>query len=269
MDLAAAGRSTENMVAVLAHETTHVYIDHESRSHLDDDFNSNRFFHEGLAAFIEYHLFRPAARLASVRRVAAAMHARRQVRFDQLLDNKALTQDLDTDLVYPLGEAFVAALVTQYGNSAPARVVKAFNRPNAPKSLKGSALWQDVFQSCGYSLSAVEERFFQVLEAAVADHRRFIDSVPRLRGAVSVNAQRIIVRAGFDGRAPGRLICRFRPRSDTPSRLYEYAFPIEMGIFSVGMTGYSDRSFWYQLGWQLPGTSQPIWEPWVETIRER
>jgi hypothetical protein len=269
IDLTAASLDTEGLVAVLAHETTHVYMDHESRSHLSDDFNSTRFFHEGLASYVEYHLFRPANKLASIRRVAAAMRARRQVKFEELLDNNALTQKLDTDLVYPLGEAFVAALVGRYGDTAPAKVVKAFNRPNAPKSLSGFALWQDVFQACGYSLSAVEEGFFQVLDEAVADQRPFIDSVPRLRGAVQVQAGRIQLRASYESRVPGIIVCRFRPRSDTPSRLYEYAFPLQGNIFTVKASGYSDRSFWSQIGWQTPGASQPIWEPWVETIKER
>jgi hypothetical protein len=264
MDLAAAGRNVDGLVAVLAHETTHVYIDYESRSRLDDDFNSTRFFHEGLATYVEYHLFRPADKLASIRRVAAVMRARRQVKFSQLLDDKDLTRDFDTDLVYPLGEAFVAALARQYGNSAPANVIKAFIRPNAPKSLKGFALWQDIFQSCGYNLSAVEEKFFQVLDAAVADNRQFIDSLPRLRGAVQIIANRISLRAGFNGQAPGIIVCRFRPRSDTPARLYEYAYPLIKNTFMVNASVYSDRSFWYQLGWRLPGASQPIWEPWVE-----
>jgi hypothetical protein len=269
IDLAAAGRNAEELVAVLSHETAHVYIDHESRSRLDDDFNSTRFFHEGLATFVEYHLFRPPGKLAPIRVVAAAMRARRQVKFEQLLDNKALTQELDTDLVYPLGEAFMAALVEQYGNSAPAKVVKAFNRPNAPKSIKSFALWQDAFQSSGYSLGAVEERFFQILDAAVADYRRYIDSVPRLRGVARVVAGRIFLNASFKGQSPGIMTCRFRPRSDTPARFYEYAFPLEEDEFYVSLSGYPNRSFWCQLGWQLPGVSQPIWEPWIETVIDR
>jgi ABC-type transport system involved in multi-copper enzyme maturation permease subunit len=269
IDLTAVGRDAESLMAVLAHETTHVYIDHESRSHLNDDFNSTRFFHEGLASFVEYHLFRPANQLAFIRRVAATMRARRQVKFAKLLDDSALMQELDTDLVYPLGEVFVAALVGRYGDSAPAKVVKAFNRPNAPKALKGFALWQDVFQACGYSLSAVEDGFYQVLDEAVADQRSFIDSLPRLRGTIQVDARKILLRANHEGRAPGIVVCRFRPRSDTPARLYEYAFPGQGNVFPVNTSGYSDRSFWYQIGWQTPGASQPIWEPWVETIKER
>ena len=268
MDLAAVGRDPVSLVAVLGHETTHVYIDHESRSHLEDDFNSTRFFHEGLASFVEYHLFRPASSLASIRRVAAVMHARQQVKFEELIDDRALTEKLDTDLVYPLGEIFVAALVDRYGDSAPGKVVKAFNRPNAPKSLTGLALWQDVFQACGYNLSAVEDGFYRLLDQAVAEQRRFIDSIPRLRSAVVSDARRILLSYSYEARVQGMVVCRFRPRADTPARLYEYAYAEQGKEFSVNASGYTSPSFWYQIGWRTPGASQPVWEPWVETLKE-
>jgi hypothetical protein len=108
-----------------------------------------------------------------------------------------------------------------------------------------------------------------VLDEAVADQRSFIDSAPRLRGAVQTEDGRIFLRTSYEGHAPGIVVCRFRPRSDTPARLYEYASPGEGNVFSVSASGYYDRSFWYQIGWQALGASQPIWEPWVETIKDR
>jgi ABC-type transport system involved in multi-copper enzyme maturation permease subunit len=266
IDLNASGRDLESLVPVLGHETTHVYMDHESQSHLGDDFNSTRFFHEGVASYVEYHLFRPPEKLPQIRRVAATMRARREVKFEELLDGTQLMRKRDLDLVYPLGEVFAAALVKRYGDAAPGRVVKAFGRSDAPKDLKGFELWQDVLQSCGYNLSDVENAFYKELDDAAAKERAFIATLPRIRGAVQKSATRIGVRATYTGKAPGKLVCRFRPRTDTPERLYEYAFSETGDLFWVDKSDYTEASLWYQLGWRVGEASQIIYEPWVETV---
>lgn len=264
IDLAAAGYDLESLVAVLGHETTHVYIDHECQSYIDDDFNATRFFHEGLATYVEYHAFRKADALSSLRRVAAAMRARREVNFEELLDSESLARNRDTDLVYPLGEAFVAGLIQRYGEAAPGRVVRAFGRPDAPKNGDGIELWQDVLQSCGFNLSEVEDAFFAELDRAVIEQRAFIDSLPRLRGAVRREEKCIVVQAAYEGSAPGEVICRFRSRADTPDWRYQYPSAEEPAVFRVDRADYPERSCWYELGWRVKGASQPIYEPWVE-----
>jgi hypothetical protein len=269
MDLVGARADVPSLLAVLGHETTHVYIDSESQARIGDYFNSTRFFHEGLASYVEYHLFRPPQNLSSLLRVAAVMRARDEVKLEELLDDEALQIKLDSDLVYPLGEVFANALIDRYGPAAPGRVVGAFARPNAPKGLAGVALWQDVLQACGYNLTDVEDAFFLQLDQAVASYRPFINSLPRLRGAVQWDRRRLLIRPSYEGDVPGRLICRFRAQAHTPPRLYEMG-EVEPGVgFWVDAAVYPERSFWYQLGWQVKGASQPIYEPWVEARRER
>jgi hypothetical protein len=164
IDLLAAGRDLDSLTAVLAHETTHVYIDHQSKEWVSEHFNSTRFFHEGLASYVEYHLFQPTNKLIALRRVAAVMRARREVKIEELLDDHVLARLRDHDLVYPLGEVFVAALIQRRGDAAPGRIIKAFARPNAPTGLDGFSLWQDIFQACGYNFSEVGDAFFAELE---------------------------------------------------------------------------------------------------------
>ena len=264
MDLAALAHEPESLAAVFGHETTHVYMDHESQSRLGEDFNSTRFFHEGLATYVEYRFFQSSNKLATLRRVAAMQRARQEVKFETLLDDSALSRKQDPDLVYPLGEVFLTALVRRYGEAAPGNAVRAVGRPNAPKDLKGFALWQDTLQACGYNLSDVVDAFFAELDRAVAEHRAFIDSLPRVRGGVQVEGKRIAVRATYAGQSPGTLVCRFRSRADDPERFYEYPSADDGAVFRVTKAGFTERSFWYQLGWRVPGASQPIYEPWVE-----
>lgn len=264
IDLTEVGPGIDDLVAVLGHETTHVYIDHECDSRISKHFNSTRFYHEGLASYVQFHAFQPSGKLVSLRRVAAVMQSRKEVKFDELLSSEKLSRNRDTDLVYPLGEVFVAALVRLHGEAAPGKVVRAFGRPNAPKDLEGFELWQDVLQACGYNFSEVEDACFSILEESVISERRFIDSLPRLRGAVQREDHHIVVRATHPGTAPGRLICRLRPHADTPEHLYEYPTGFETGVFRVDESALPESSFWYQLGWQVPGASQAIYEPWVE-----
>ena len=238
----------------------------EGQSHLGDDFNSTRFFHEGLASYVEYHLFRPPEKLPEILRLAATMRARREVKFEELLDGAQLMRKRDLDLVYPLGEVFATALVKRYGDAAPGRVVKAFGRSDAPKDLKGFELWQDVLQSCGYNFSDVENAFYKELDDAAAKERSFIATLPRIRGAVQKDTTRIGIRATYTGKAPGKLMCRFRPRADTPERLYEYATSESGDLFWVDKSDYTEASVWYQLGWRVSEASQIIYEPWVETV---
>lgn len=286
LSLRREGGDLENLVAVLGHETAHVYIDQLSQWRMSAEFNSTRFFHEGLASYLEHRLFRPPAALPAQRRVAAVMRARDEVKIEELVNDEWFTRKRDPDLVYPLGEVFVAALVRRYGDAAPGRVLKAMGRTNAPTTLKGYALWQDTFQAAQFNFNEVVDAFFAELDRAVGEHRAFIATLPRLRGVVqptpstksgraakaprnpfggtgSASGQ-VSVRAVFAGQAPGRVVCRFRPRADTPARLFEDGVSSDGTLFRVEGSAYTERSFWYQLGWSVPGASQPIYEAWAE-----
>ena len=61
--------------AVLGHETAHVYLDQLSDYRLAASFDSTRWFHEGLASYVEYRFFRTPEALAKFRRSAAVTHA--------------------------------------------------------------------------------------------------------------------------------------------------------------------------------------------------
>src|SRR5690242_10311335 len=63
------------------------------------------------------------------------MRQRHEVEFEELVDVRLLQRRRDPNLVYPLGEVSVAALVDRYGDQAPARLLRAFARKDRPPQL--------------------------------------------------------------------------------------------------------------------------------------
>ncbi|MEM7390775.1 MAG: hypothetical protein AAF492_00385, partial [Verrucomicrobiota bacterium] len=81
--------------AILAHETVHVLIDRISDRKLEPLFNSIKVFHEGLASWIEYRLYRSDKALKAFRLQVAVYHARQQVRFKEFVDFAAFGRKYD------------------------------------------------------------------------------------------------------------------------------------------------------------------------------
>ncbi len=263
MDLTAS-EDVETLRAILGHETTHVFAETITKSRLGESFNSTRFFHEGLATYVEHRLFGTPQSIEPLRSVCAVMRFRDEVQFRELVDNEAFTRNRDTNLVYPLGECFVAALVEKYGDQAPAKVLHSFGRDDAPEKLKGMELWNDVFQAAGYNLDDTIDTFFARLDRLVDEHREFVTNLPRLRGAVQLQDFRVGVEVQWEPVPGWQPVCRFRQAADSPDRQYLHSFRDSDNIFWVPRDSFPASSFWYQLGLRESGGERVIYEPWLE-----
>lgn len=253
----------ETLLAILGHETCHVYLDRLSDSRLADQMNSTRFFHEGVASYVEYHVFHPQQGVAALHSVAAVMRSRDEVDFDEMTNDNLLAARRDTNLVYPFGEIFVEALVKRYGEPAIGNIVRALVRDDAPRGLSGLTFWRDVFQACNYNLDDVVDEFFATLDADVAAHRQLIDTLPRLRGEFfqSEGYVYVIVRGQpIDGWAP---VCRFRQSRDTSEQLYLQGENDGDEYFYQERDSFPGSSLWYQLGLS-DGQGRVIYEPWLQ-----
>jgi hypothetical protein len=179
-------------IAVLGHETTHVYIDVLSDTHLRKVFQNARWWHEGLASYVEFHFFRPAESIARIQRVAAAAHRKKASEFELLVDDSDWRVKHDPDLAYSLGETFFEALIAEHGPDAPAKVLRAIARPDAPEQLSGLDLWRDAFQACGWDLSTSVSGYYRRLQDfAESEHKEFVNSLPKLRGRVLTDADSV------------------------------------------------------------------------------
>ena len=157
----AASEERSMLQSVLGHETAHIFLERLSDSRLSEQFNSTRLFHEGVATYVEYALFPAGRDVAESRRVAAVMRDRDEVHIEELTDNSLLVARRDSNLVYPLGELFVAELADRHGQAAIGKIARAMAREDAPEGLAGLELWRDVFQASGYNFDRVLDGFYR------------------------------------------------------------------------------------------------------------
>jgi hypothetical protein len=261
--------NTNELLAVIGHETTHVYIDRISDSRLVETLNSTRFFHEGLATYLEHRLFGSGATARSNRSIAAMMRQRREVEFEELVDGKLLQRRRDPNLVYPLGEVFVAALVDRHGDEAPARLLRAFARKDRPRQMEKMELWRDSFQSAGLTLEGTIDTFFARLDALVTEYREFISSLPRPRGIVRHAGPLIGVEPALKPVEGWSVVCRFRQVADSSQRDYLEPYKQDGGVFWIRRLSLPAPTFWFQIGLSEDNGPRVIWEPWREARSEQ
>ena len=195
----------QRSVEVLTHETVHAYESLVARWHLTEAHNATKVFNEGLAFALEHDLA-PGPRRGDGELVLAALQRRGLLRSEYLVDFEALEAAHDPDLAYPLGEAFVRAMMARWGDDAPVRVLRAFGARTSGWGLHGEALWREVMSAAGMSYDvAVAETFARIEEAATrrAGELGAMGAlravVRRARGTVSVAVEPAVAA-----------VCRFR-----------------------------------------------------------
>ena len=252
------GLSMHELEAVLGHETTHVYIDQLSDGMMSQKFNNTRFFHEGLATFVEHKFFCTPEECKQTHRLAAAASARGKVPFETLVSDKTLSKERDRNLVYPLGEIFCQSLVARYGEGAPGKLLRAFAPLTA--SLDGVALWRKAMQVCGFSLEQVIADYDLEVDRAIKAEAAFISKFPKLTARIETVGSEIVIRPEFKGAAPGRIVC-----------LLDASFENQMlnlngdGTFRITRSQHPGTKLRTALGWSAPELNWPLFESWTET----
>ena len=195
----------QRSVEVLTHETVHAYANLVARWRLADSYNATKVFNEGLAFALEHDLA-PGPRRGDGELALAALHRRGLLRSEYLVDFEALEAAHDPDLAYPLGEAFVRAMMARWGDGAPVRVLRAFGAREAGRGLDGEALWREVMGAAGMSYDvAVADTFARVDEAAV----RRADELAGL-GALRAVVHREGAAVAVAVEPAVQALCRFR-----------------------------------------------------------
>lgn len=253
-------REPKALIAVLAHETTHVYVSRISRRRADDDPMSS-FVHEGIATLIEYQLYRTDEERRRLRTIAAAIDERQKIPFSTLLDVEALRLRYAPEVVYPLGERFFASVTERNGIDGVRRVLSTLGGDEFPSRPSGIDRLRVAFQIAGYDLE-VEIAAWKA--ALAADRRQLKDevaSLPRLVASVEESDDSIHFDTEREAPPGYVLACRFRPGVDAPESTWHQVRVSQGSTCAIDGAAFP-RPFQYQLGLLEVGTDRQIWEEW-------
>ena len=164
---------------------------------------------------------------------------------------------------HPLGEIFARALIESQGREAPAKLLRAFARKNAPAGLKGSALWRDTMQAAGLDLDRVIAAYESACAKISEEEKAFTGKLPRISATVKTEGGEIVIRPKFDGTAPGEMICLIDGEDALDMTAPELPRRAD-GSFALPRHRLLKPSIRYLLGWRTPETYFPVFEPWAE-----
>jgi len=248
---------------ILGHETAHVFIEQLSEGRATTHFNETRFLHEGLATHVELTLFGTDEDRTRNRREVAGAWSRGKVPLEELTDDAALGRKREPYLVYPLGSVFARVLIETQGRNAPARLLRAMARKDAPNGLKGAAFWRDTMQAASLNFDRVAAAYDAACASTMEEEKQFVTSLPRLTATVRIVHEDIVVQPKFDGKAPGKIVC-FTESNDPLAPQFEALQRHDDGTFTWPLQRSPSGVFRYLLGWRTDQTRVVVFEPWGE-----
>lgn len=256
---------------VLIHETAHVLLEELSQGRASEQFRFTRFFHEGLATYVE-NKFASSLRSREESDVsAAAAHRWRPVEFEGLADDNKLITERDAKLVYPIGAVWCEALVECYGEGGLGQVARAIGKVHsAPREAR--AFWSEILTQAGQDLERVNAAFAKRLGIIGSSHAPLLASLPRLRARASLRGDVVWVQVSYEGNSPGRLFLEARLNPDQ-GLIGVDSVPLSEGKgFRLDRARYAGEAVWVAPGWlvTLPnGGSFQVSEPWVQIPVEK
>jgi hypothetical protein len=262
MDLTAHD-NVEQLLQTLGHETTHVVLESLSQNQLKEHFGSARFFHEGVATYIERRFFTEQP-LIDQRLAAALLRTRKEVDFERLVDNERLRLEHDSFLAYSLGEVFAAAVVSRFGEDALGKIARTFAVKKNTEGLSGVALWRSVFQAAGFSLSEAIDEYYGLLDEAAQHHAEMVEQMPQIYPSLEKREKKLVL--SFDQSPPDgwKIVVRFRSSSSAQDDEY-WQKTVKNGSVSTPLRLFVGPSVAYQVGYTRTD-KMPIFQPW-ETSR--
>lgn len=259
------GETEGEFRSVLGHETAHVVMNRLGGTNFISEFNSTRFFNEGMATVVQERFFDSPDALKASRKLAAAVASRGKVAFEVLCDNEALSKSRDAEVVYPMGSAFGRALIHVCGPASPTRVLTEFNRLRAGNTAHGAALWREIFQSCGYSLDTVIAQYDAELDSVLKQEAEFVKGLPRLTASLEKGANgEILLRPHYEGTAPGRIVFGVDHSSEMLGPDIRWHSPGKNGAAAIPRDEAADSKVRYMVGWIVKDLNWPVFEPWAE-----
>lgn len=262
-------RREAEALAILGHEVAHVFIDQLTKGRLEESFNSARWFHEGLASYIEFRFFREEGAYDEYRRWVGLASIWGEVHFSEMVNNAEMARHRDFNLAYPAGHLWVRSLVRVYGDEAPAKLLAAIGREGGPEKIDGMALWRDGCLACDFDLERIRSDFRKQLAGLRDEYRQELGDVPEIsEGTAERRSGKIVLipvlPEDWEASLPegSELICRLRPRQDAGPTQWRHSTLGKDETFSVPALNFLSREIGFQVGLRFKG-SMPIFGEWV------
>lgn len=263
--------------AILGHEIVHVLIDRITQRRLSKQFQSARWFHEGLASYVEMHHYREAGGDRDYNRWLALASTWDEVKFTELVNNNQLSLKRDTNLVYPAGLEFIEAAVDEYGEAWLPKILRSIGREGAPKNLNGLELWSDACHAGGFDLDQIRSRFRDRLAKLEEENEAMCSRLPEVtEGNVTRDNGKIIITPdlpeGWRKKAPkkAKLICRIRPTDTSQPLQWRYAELNKDNKFVTSALSFRGTRIGFQVGWVHKNwCADAVFGEWVNTSIEK
>jgi ABC-type transport system involved in multi-copper enzyme maturation permease subunit len=257
------GLDENDLVPVLAHETSHVFAHRAVGKTGDDALSDMAVFDEGLARWVERHFDADGGFTEMDRFEAAVVSRRGLVPAKMLTETDQLYEAQGETLRYVLGDAFVAVLVRRYGPLAPRRVLETLGAHDFPRGLSGQQLWVAAFQLSGFDLPLVLLDWVQLLKRWENEHSDAIALLPRVRAIAWKAKGWAGVQVLADGEWPEgwHPAVRFRPAPDSPLKDYRHEWPKLGEIAWEPTTAVANDQVCFQVGLGAQGVT--LYEQWA------
>jgi hypothetical protein len=264
-------KAESEALAILGHEVAHVFIDQITQGRLEESFDSARWFHEGLATYVEVRFFCDDTKATAHRRKVALASIWNEVEFAEMVEDGVFSSLRDPNLVYPAGYLWVDSLVRVYGDEAPAKLLRAIAREGGPRKLEGIALWRDACLAAGYDLERVRSDFTTQLKILRTEFEGELAAFPEITSGSAVRrGEKIIIQPqlpeGWKKTLPenASLVCRVRPRPNAAPTQWRYSKLGNDNTFAVPSRNFLKAGIGFQIGWDLGDeNTQLVFGQWV------
>ena len=266
----------DQAASILGHEVTHVLAERITDGRLEESFDATRWFHEGLASYVEFTEFRDPEDSDDYDHWVALSSSWNEIDFTELVRNSVLSAKRDPNLVYPAGMIWVEAAIDVYGKDCPANLLRAIGRPDGPRKIMGMERWRDACIAANYDLERIRGRFRSRMRELREEYKDTCAKYPEIKEATVERKEGWIVITpklprGWNKDLPkgSKLVCRVRPGDDGNPGRWRHCALDKNKTFRVSALDFLKPKISFQIGWITGGwVEQPVFGEWISKSAE-
>ncbi len=251
--------------AVLAHETTHVFLESLTDRRLSSDYTHNKFFHEGMAGYIEYIYFRDKDELIKSIDQAMLANALREITISELVNNDTFRKYYNDILIYNFGLLFCHELIEEYGIHKLHELLNVIAEKEETFKVYGLEKWRAYFQYADMDIDKVFLRLKSMLKNREEDNIEKIELLKNIKAVVDIKEDEINIipdeKCFIDGWS---LHCFIRDSAEDTNEEIRIIYLDENNKFFIKKNKFYRSHFWYQLYLRKKDGSNRYYFPWKE-----